>query len=247
MKNASVVFVLFLFLSCNNENAPGCFQTTGTVIQQEVTVPSFNKIIVQKLVTLVIEQGPVQKVVIETGRNLLDEVHADVVNGELTISDNNTCNYFRPYGITKVYVTSPNITEIRNASENTITGIGVLTYPSLYLVSVGNKSKYLSVGDFKLNIENQYVKIWSNGIATIYLTGSTTNLDLNFSNGDTRFEGRNFKVDNITFQNVSSNDMLLYPIKSVKGTIYSTGNVILYNTPSIIDIQELSIGKLLSN
>ena len=245
MKNIRIVFIVLLFLSCNSEKAPGCFQSIGAVVQQEVTVPAFNKIVVQKLVTLIIKQGPVQKVVIETGKNLLDEVHANVVNGQLTITDDNTCNYFRSYGTTKVYITSPNITEIRNASENTISSIGVLTYPSLFLESLGDKSKYLAVGDFHLDIENQSVKIRSNGIATMLLTGSTTNLELVFDNGDPRFEGQNFKANTINFQNVSSNDMLLYPVESIKGTINSTGNVILYNKPPVIDIQELSMGKLI--
>jgi hypothetical protein len=39
--------------------------------------------------------------------------------------------------------------------------------------------------------------------------------------------------------------MILYPEESIVGTIHSTGDVILYNTPPIIDVQELSVGELI--
>jgi len=113
------------------------------------------------------------------------------------------------------------------------------------LRSSGEKNDFLSVGDWYLTIENESVNVWSNGIAIFYLNGNTTNLDINFSDGDTRFEGKNFIAKNISVRQVSSNDMVIFPTESLTGSIHSTGNVIAYNTPPLITVDVQSVGKLI--
>ncbi len=245
MKKLGLITLLFLIFSCNSENANDCLQTAGDIVQQEIAVSAFTGIVVNKKIELIVTQGPQQKVIIETGKNLLPDVVAEVIDNELILTNYNTCNIFRNYGITKVYVTSPNLTAIRNASEQNVSSIGVLTYPSLYLRSSGEGSNYLSVGDWHLHIENESVRIWSNGIATFYLDGTTTQLDINFSDGDTRFEGKTFLANTINVRNVSSNDMLIYPIDVLSGSIHSTGNVISYHTPPVVDVDVQNIGQLI--
>jgi hypothetical protein len=108
------------------------------------------------------------------------------------------------------------------------------------LQSSGEKSEFLSVGDFHLTIHNESVKVWGNGLAVFYIEGSTNNLDLSFSDGDTRFEGQNFIAQNVKVRQVSSNDMLVFPVQILNGTIHSTGHVISYNKPPIVTVEELS-------
>ena len=246
MKKIIYIFIVFLFANCNDKKADNCFQSAGDITQVEIELPAFDKVVVHERIELIITEGPNQKVIIESGENLQPDITAEVINNELILTNYNTCNFFREYDLTKVYVTSPNLTRIRNASEYNVSSNGVLTYPTLYLMSVGDKSKFLSVGDWHLNIQNENVKIWGNGIAVFYLDGTTNNLDLNFSNGDTRFEGENFKAQHIKVRQVSSNDMLIYPVQSLIGSIHSTGDVISFNKPSLIEVEELSdYGKLL--
>ena len=237
---------MLILASCNDEKSNDCFQSAGEITQIEIELPNFDKVVVHERIELIITEGPEQKVIVESGKNLLPDITAEVINNELVLTNYNTCNFFREYDLTKVYITSPNLTRIRNASEYNVSSNGVLTYPSLYLMSVGDKSKFLSVGDWHLNIQNEKVRIWSNGIAVIYLEGETNNLDLNFSTGDTRFEGKEFKAQHIKVRQVSSNDFLIYPVQSLTGTIHSTGDVISFNKPLLIEVEELSnYGKLI--
>ncbi len=247
MKKYIYIILLVIFYNCDSENAGDCVQTAGNIIKVAIEMPSFNKIVTHENIELIVIDGPVQKVEIETGENLLNDIKTEVINGELILKNGNKCNFFRDYSLTKIFVTSPDINTIRNASELNVSSIGALTYPSLSLRSTGEKRDFLSVGDFHLTIENENVTVWGNGIANFYIDGHTDRLNVNFSDGDTRFEGENFIVKNITVRNVSSNDMLLYPTESVSGTIHSTGDVILYNTPTIVDVEELSVGKLIYN
>jgi len=240
MKKIAHIILFLLIIACDSEKAGDCFQTGGDIVQIEVEVPNFQKIVVHEHVELFIEQGNEQKLVIESGENLLPDISVEVIDNEIIIKNNNTCNFFREYDLTKVYITSPNITTIRNASEQNVSSIGTLTYPSLYLQSTGEKTEYLSIGDWHMTLENSNLVILSNGISVYHLNGSTTNLDLKFADGDTRFEGENFKAQHILVFQVSSNDMNIYPIQSLKGTIHSTGNIISYNNPPIVEVEVLN-------
>ena len=246
MKKLIYTFLILVTISCDSEKADDCFQTSGKISQIEIELPSFDKLVVHKRIELFITEGEQQKVIIESGENLLPDITAEVINNELVLRDNNECNYFREYGLTKVYITSPNLTRIRNASEYNVTSIETLHYPSLYLMSVGDEDRFLSVGDFHLSIENANVRIWSNGIADFYMNGTTNDLNINFSNGNTRFEGQNFIAKNIKISQISSNDILTYPVNSIEGKIYSTGNIILFNKPTNINVESLdNAGELI--
>lgn len=246
MKNLFYIIISFLLLSCNSENANNCFQKAGEIIQTEIEVATFDKVTVHERIELIITQGNEQKVVVETGENLLNDISVEVIDNELILKNFNTCNFIRDYDLTKVYITSPNLTTIRNASEYNVSSNGVLTYPSLYLRSSGEKSDYLSIGDWYLTIKNENLNIWSNGIANFYIEGTTNNLDLSFSDGDTRFEGKEFVAQHVKVRQVSSNDMLIFPVQSLTGSIHSTGNVISFNKPSTVEVEELSdYGKLI--
>lgn len=113
MKNIKALLVcLLIMVSCNTESVNDCFQTAGHIIQQEVPVSDFTSIRVNKNVTLIVRQGSENKVVVETGKNLLNDVEVLVENGELILNDFNDCNFVREYGTTKIYVTASNITKI---------------------------------------------------------------------------------------------------------------------------------------
>ena len=240
-----IVFVLLL-ASCNSENAGDCFQTTGPIIQEEVSLDTFDKILVNRDVELIVKDGTEQKVVIETGKNLLNDVEAIVTDGKLILSDNNSCNYVRDYGVTKVFVTSPNITEIRSSTQYDISSDGVLTYPSLTILSEDyNAPNTFTVGDFRLRIDNTSFSVVFNNLSNCYVSGSTTNLNVTYAAGLSRFEGRNLIAQKVSIWNRSSNDMIINPIQQITGKISGTGNVICVNHPPIVNVEEQYKGRLI--
>ena len=239
--------VLFLFMfACDSEDANDCFQKTGTIIQQEIDVDSFEKIWVNRDVELILKEGTNQEVVVETGENLINDVTAVVVDQQLVLTDNNTCNFVRGYGITKVYVTAPNITEIRCSTQYTISSDGVLTYPNLTLLSedFGAPDTFTN-GEFDLQINNNSLSVVFNGLSNCYLTGSTQNLNITFAAGNGRFEGANLIAENINLWHRGTNDIIVNPQQSIKGAISSTGDVISKNTPPVIEVEQLYQGRLI--
>lgn len=245
MRNLVGIMLLFLITACDSEDANNCFQKTGAIIQQEVVVSNFEKILVNRDVELIVKEGTEQRVVIETGENLINDVTVLVTDNRLILTDNNGCNYVRGYGITKVYVTAPNITEIRSSTQYDVSSDGVLTYSSLTVLSEDfNVPGTFTVGNFKLEIDNNNFSLVFNNLSNCFISGKTNNLNLTFAAGTSRFEGRNLIAQNVQVSNRSSNDMIVNPQQQIKGKISGVGNVISVNRPATVQVEELYKGRL---
>jgi len=237
-----------LIVACNSEDALDCFQTEGNIVQQEVVVSSFDKIVVNRDIELIVKEGSDYKVIIETGENLLNDVLATVVDNELQLSDYNSCNYVRDYGITKVYVIAPNITRIRNSSQYEVSSDGVLTFPELSLISEDfNAPGSFTVGDFRLQINNDKLRVVSNNISSFYMSGTVNSLFVGFYAGAGRFEGENLIAQNVDVFHRGSNDMIVNPQISLTGELRGTGNLIAVNEPPTVDVEQFYTGELIFN
>lgn len=246
MKKIVYILCLLVLFSCDSENAGDCFQTIGEIQATEIEVSSFNKILVNRDIELVITQGAEQKVIVETGENLMNDVVVEVIENRLVITDNNTCNNVRDYGVTKVYVTSPNLTEIRSSTQYDISSDGVLTYPSLTLLSEDyGAPNTFNVGDFRLKLNNQNLTVVFNNLSVCYVEGETENLFINFAAGNSRFEGRNLVAQKVNVNNRSSNDMIVNPQQELTGVIRGVGHVISVNHPPLVNVDELYKGRLI--
>lgn len=246
MKQVIWIAFILMICSCDSEQANDCFQKAGPIIQQDIVVSVFDKILVNRDIELVVKDGPEQKVVLETGKNLIQDVAVIVVDNRLILTDNNTCNYVRDFGITKVYITSPNITEIRSSTQYDISSDGVLSYPSLTILSenFGAKDTFVNA-NFNLQVDNNTFRVVFNNLSNCFVSGKTNNLNITFASGTSRFEGRDLTAQNVKFWNRGSNDMIVNPQQSITGTISGTGDVISVNAPPDIDVEQLYTGRLI--
>lgn len=239
--------LIFTLTACNSENAPDCLQNAGELVRDEVALPEFAKITVFENVTLILKQGDVQKVEVETGEFLRDEISAVVEDDRLLLRDTNDCNYFREYGITKVYVTSPNITEIRSSTGFPIQSDGILEYSDLTLISESfvNPETQTTDGEFDLQVNSENISIVVNGIAYFRLGGKTINLNILIAADDSRIEAEKLTAQNVEINHRGSNDMLIDPQVSLKGVIRGTGDVISFNKPAEVEVEVLYTGRLI--
>ena len=243
----SLLCFLFLFVSCNSENAPDCLQNAGDLTRIEVEVADFSGITVFERLNLVLQQGDAQKVEIESGEFLLDEISAKVEGERLVLRNENGCNLFRDYGLSTVYITSPNINEIRSSTGLTVSSQGILNNPNLRLFSESffEPETETTSGSFDLEVDNESVNIVANGIAYFRLRGTTQNLTINIPAGDSRIEAENLVAESITINHRGTNDILLNPQQRISGVIRGYGNVICVNRPIEIDVQETFEGRLI--
>lgn len=246
IKNTYIYLLILLGFACNNEDASDCLQTSGNIIQQKITVPNFERILVNKDVELIIKQATDYKVTIETGENLINDVIAEVIGNQLVLTDNNACNYVRDYGITKVYVETPTLTEIRCSTQYDISSDGMLNFPSLRLISEDYTAPdSYPIGDFKLNVNSVNLSITSNNISFFYINGQVENLMVGFYAGDGRFEGENLIAQSINIFHRGTNDIIVNPQQTLTGQLRSTGNLISKTQPPTVNVEQLYTGQLI--
>ena len=247
MKKIIVVLALVVLYGCNGENVFDCIQSSGNIIEQEFEVDVFKKIQVWERVQLIIDQGAHQVVRVETGENLMNEIQVIVKDSILTISDRNSCNWVRDYDITKVYVTFPDILEIRNSSGLTVESRGTIRVDELGLISENpqNTDLYHRDGDFKLDLDVGILRVRGNGVSKFYLNGKAGYANFRLLDGDVRVEASNLEVNVIEFFDRSSNTLFINPIRSLIGEIRGLGDVIAKNRPPVVEVEELYTGRLI--
>ncbi|SDR66399.1 Putative auto-transporter adhesin, head GIN domain [Formosa sp. Hel1_31_208] len=247
MKKIVYIVVAVLLVSCNGENVPDCFQNAGDIIEKEFSVDAFSQITVYPRIELIVTDAPTQKVRVQTGEYLMPEIDVRVENGRLKLFNDNACNLTRDYGITKVFVSAPNLTEIRNGSSYTVSSNGVLNYETLKLVSEDfiEDNGVNTNGMFDLEVDCDAIDIVINNLSTIYISGFVETLFVGYYSGDARFEGRDLVAQDVSIFQRSSNDMIINAQQSLTGEIRSTGDVILVNTPLAVNVQQFYTGQLI--
>ncbi len=244
MKKLVYILAVLLF-TCNSEDANDCFQTSGNIIQETVEISSFERILVNRDIELIIKEAPAYKVTIETGENLINDVKVEVFGNQLVLTDNNSCNYVRDYGITKIYVEAPNLTEIRTSSQYEISSDGILNYETLTLYSEDfNGGSEFTVGDFRLTINSEDMAIVSNNLSFFFIDGTVDNLSVGFYSGSGRFEGENLVAQDVDIYHRGTNDMVVNPQLSLTGELRGTGNLISVNEPTLVDVERIYTGQL---
>lgn len=243
----SISVILSFLLGCSPDQAGTCFKNTGDIVTYDVEVTSFNEIMVYERVKLFIEQGDEEKIRIETGESLKDEISVEVTDSRLNIRNNNSCNLFRDYEITKVYVTVANLTWLQNSSGSTIETLNTLKQENLWLRSVNQKDD-LSIhtdGDFKLSLDVENLRITNDNYSNYFLKGAVANFNVFFAAGDGRLEARELEVQHYDIFHRGTNKMLLNPIKTLSGEIRSSGDVISVNRPPEVSVESFYTGKLI--
>ncbi|WP_460219911.1 head GIN domain-containing protein [Psychroserpens sp. MEBiC05023] len=247
MKKGLYIILTILLFSCNGENVPDCFQNAGNIIEKEFAVDSFTEITTFPRIELIVTDAPTQKVIVQTGEFLMDDIDVRVEEGRLKVYNNNACNITRDYGITKVFVSSPNLTEIRNGSGSAVRSEGVLNYSALRLISedFNTEEEVNTDGVFDVEVNCNTINIVVNNLSTVYIKGEVNTITIGYFSGDARFEGRDLIAQNVDIFQRSSNDMVINAQQSLTGEIRSTGDVILVNTPVVLDVEQFYTGQLI--
>tara|TARA_B100000768_G_C11244869_1_gene361278 strand:+ start:635 stop:1381 length:747 start_codon:yes stop_codon:yes gene_type:complete len=245
MKQLFYTILVLVFISCDKEDAWDCIQTSGTLVTQELNVDPFEKILVNRDIELVVKQGEEYKVKIQTGKNLLDTIEVVVIDNELQLTDPNSCNFVRDYGLTKITVTTPTLKEIRSSTQYVTSSEGVLAFENLYLISENFNSDYISSGDFNMNVNTQSLRIVANNLSAFTITGFSETLTVGFYAGLCAFKGADLIAQDVTIFQRSSHDIIVNPQQSLKGDIRSVGDVISVHRPPVVEVQEYYTGRLL--
>ena len=175
------------------------------------------------------------------------EVEVSVEDNVLIINNENSCNLLREYGITKAFVTAPNITVLRNGSGQQIESVGTLAYENLVLISEDfeEEDQVYTDGDFKLDLDVESVSIITNNLSNFFLTGTAQRGNFRVFSGDVRIESADLIVQDLTVFHRGSNKMIVHPVMSLSGEIRGGGDIISVNRPDVVNVLEYYTGRLI--
>lgn len=242
-----LIYILFslIIFSCDQKDAWDCIQASGATVFQELTVAPFERILVNRDIELIVKQGMEYKVEIQTGANLVNDIEVVVLDSQLQLTDHNTCNLVRDYGLTKMIVTTPFLSEIRSSTQYLTSSDGVLTFENLKLISENFNSDYISSGDFNITVNSQTLSVLANSLSVFEISGFTDSLSVGFYGGVCEFKGANLIAQHVQIFHRSSHDMIVNPQQSLEGEIRSVGDVISIQTPAVVDVEQYYTGQLL--
>ncbi len=238
--------IISLLYSCDSEDATDCLQTDGDAITRTLELPFFDKVRTENDMRLEITQGETQSIIIETRENLFNDLVFKVEDETFIMQNKNGCPIFRDFGRTLVRITVPNLTLIKNSATYEIRSNGTLTFPIVRLESVTTPGldSPNKTGDFFLDFESERISIVANGMSDFHISGTTEDLNINFSDEFPKLYGEDLIAQDIVVRHVGAAPMIVNPQLSITGEIRATGDVIARNQPPIVDVDELFTGRL---
>jgi len=243
--NLNYIILLCLTAGCAINEPGDCFQNTGELTNKTVNLSDFSRVIVREGIALELVQGTANQLEIRYNEGLLDQITFEIIDGRLELNNANGCSFFTGFKPAELRLTAVNLMEIRNASQFTIQSMDTLRFDSLTLISEDFLEDEVNVGDFNLVYKGANLSIITNNVSNFDLSGTADILNLNVASGQGRLEADALRAKSIRLFHRGTSDLVVHPIEEISGEIRGTGNVIVVNRPSLINVDELYTGRLL--
>ena len=201
MKLLSSILCISLFVSCSFAQIKG----SGNVTTENRTVTTFNKIKMNGVFNVTLQQGNTEGVTVTTDDNLQPYITVTVDNGTLTVGMKKNSNFSKTTKM-ELVISCKAISDINNNLVGNLTTEGNLTTDKLAFTSsaVGNSTINLTANDLLLNL---------NAVGNTKLLGTAVLCTFtNKSVGD--FDGAGLLIENLTLKNKAVGNTTYNAIKA---------------------------------
>lgn len=236
------VGLIFLFWQCSFLD--DCLQSSGNTETKTLSMPAFQHVEVGERVAVILEKAENHEIVITTGSNLMPKMEAKVEDGVLKLSDHNTCNWTRSFGTTQILVRTPTLENIFVHTEQTIQSQGVLEFPVIRFIAMNSNGR-VSVGEVDVEVQCQQLVIESNSDTFFKIRGNTPQANINFYNGLGFFYGEALNIQQLQVFHRGVHDIRVKVSNQVTGKLLSTGNLVLFQMPNLVNVEQLYTGTVI--
>jgi len=229
----------------------GCSKTSlclpkGEITTREKELPPIENLITGHNMKVYIRQGNSNRLEVSGYENIMDLFSYRIEGDTLILETEASCLFRYENSALTVKLEVEDLKTIRNSGEYPVYSEDTLHFERLTLYSENFLDPSCpAIGDFYLTLQSNSVRIISNYMSMFYLTGRSDELHVGFYSGYSRFYGKDFQATRIRFVQTSVNDMEFYPLYSIEGDIYSTGNIILYHRPDTMNIRTHYSGRVI--
>ena len=236
--------LLTAFISC--KRAP---LTVGPIVTQTRELPDFSEVYLNDNINLSLVRSDTCYLVITTGKNIIDNVTNEVSNGTLTISNNTTLNWIRPYdytiGATLYYKDIINFVFASSGTLETQNNYtGHIAPPDFYRFEIHGGS-----GDVNLNISNcdDFRVVYHYGTSQLNISGDDNKLFVIYKRSYGVIDARNYEAETVHITTDSASDCYISASESIEARINNCGDIYYKGDPEEIQVTygEFAKGKLL--
>jgi hypothetical protein len=240
----NIVFIsalVYLVLGCSKDNTFDCFKSTGEIMLESREVPFYHTIEVHDNINLFLTQDSlVSSLEVEAGENLLPGIMTEVNDDILFISNDNRCNWVRPFDVPiNVYITFTKLDSVD------FHAAGDLTFNNPWKNDSIQFDVWEGAGviDLKLDVSKSKVYVHY-GVTSLNLSGESV-VSYISNKGYGPVDALNLNTE-FTFMSTSSpNDCFVMVHNELGVTINNIGNVYYKGNPGIINQSLSSSGKLI--
>lgn len=221
------LLICAIILSSCGKNSR-CGKSTGEIQTITRDLSSFEKINIYDKIQIELKQSTVNKATITCGKNLIDYVITESNGNELTIRNDNNCNFLRSYKKEiKIILEFTNLSKINFIGAGNVTCFDTIKQSYFEVVGEGCS------GDFDLLFNTDSLRFTLHtGNSNVKLSGKTK-LSYFYSGGTSIINAGNLQSITCLTNNSGSGDFTVNAIDYLYAQIESQGSIFYYGNPSV--------------
>jgi hypothetical protein len=223
------LLILFPLLFACSEEPLSCFRKSGPVIKEErIPDRSFSSIAMFDHINLIIYPSDTNRLILEGGKDLLDDIKLDIVGSTLRVRDGGSC-----YRIRNVENEISLHVFVKDLYYMQVSGSGKLhfadtLYQDVFVLDVWGGSGYL----YPLVVADHAIFKLHTGSADLIPAGRARAMDVHAGSYG-RFDGLLFDANHAMVQHFGSNHAFVRAQVSLTTRIFASGNIYYAGDPEV--------------
>lgn len=249
MKYKLLIIIILSFLAAFSscKRAP---LSVGPIVTQTRELPDFKEVYLNDNINLSLVRSDTCYIVIKTGKNIIDNITNEVHNGSLTISNNTTANWLRPYDYElDVTLYFKEITNFIFSSSGTLKTEnyynGDLNDDEYYRFMVDGGS-----GDIDLNFSHckDLRIVYQYGTSRLTIHGDNNKALSVYKRSYGVFDALHYETEKVEITSLANSDSYVNASQILDATINGLGDIYYIGDPDSIQVTygEFAKGRLIS-
>ncbi len=236
------LFLTGLLTTCHK--SPLTCDFSGKTVQKTQILTDFDTVEVNPLIHLTLVQDTLNKIVIETDEDVLEQIDYHIEDNKLSLTNHTRCLIQNQKAEAHITLYVNDITTLIANTDLDIRSADTLHFNRLKIICENARTGTNNIADFNLKVQIPTIEIIANGSSIFDISGSCNNLFVGFYGVNPVFRGKKLTAQHIKIFQRSDADMHLYPVQSIKGNLYGYGDIYLYHRPPVVAINSHYAGHI---
>lgn len=247
MRKIATLFISVLIItSCDIDSAKDCLRGGGKTETRDLNITDLEGITIRENIRLEITYSEENRLEAVGDENHLEQLEIIQDKNEYEFKVKSLCTTGFSEAPIVLKLKSSKLNYVRNSSQFEVISTNILEYEKLALVSEDfNDTEALSLGNFKIEVDNNQLTVSGSGISDFELSGKTQRFNFGTFSGSGTVFARDLEANVVSFFHRSFRDAVVTPLEGLKGEIRSTGNVISTKKPPLVEVEEFYKGQLI--